>query len=373
MFSREHAYAAVCIALLLTSPVVGVAVAQEDDDDEEEDDDPVIDIDLDKVVDAIEDLADLIRNWDDTLEELLIAVLFAPFRTLGQQLVNYLALVLTATPNVHPNPAVEEVHRMVLVVTYLLSGLVFVWAGVLHIVGPVLGISYAEVRQILPRVLVALILASVSLPLLQLLVDLTDALVEVFRPTKLTASFTELAGFGTGLVLAWLINAVLLLGVVALFILRNIYILFVAAISPLLFLMWSLPRIRRYADTFIAGFFAALLIAPLDLLALRFAFALLSGEGATALQSVSNWVLGVGSFALLLIIPYQLWGASQAAVGTAYSLASTIRKKRRTSSQRSTVHGLSEDEVGRLKRNAQRRRQSGSPGKFDDTDYLNDD
>jgi len=133
-----------------------------------------------------------------------------------------------------------------------------------------------------------------------------------------------------------------------------------------------LPRIRRYADTFLAGFFAALLVAPLDLLALRFSLALLNGAGGTALQSVSNWVLGVGSFALVLIILYQVWGASQVAVGSARSIASTIREKRRSTSLRST-HGLTDDEVGRLKRNAQRRRQSGNPSNFDNNEYLNDD
>ena len=369
MFTRNRAYAAVCILLLLTGPAVGPVLAQEGGgDDEEDEDEPVVDIDLDGVIDAINDLADIIRNWDDTLEELLIVVLFAPFRTLAQQLVNYLALILTTTPNVYPNPVVEDVHRTVLIVSYLLSGLVFVWAGVLHIIGPVLGISYSEVRRILPRVILGLVLASVSLPLLQLLVDLTNALVEVFRPEQLSASFTQLAGLSTGLVLAWLINAALLLGLVALFVMRNIYILFVAAISPLLFVLWSLPRVRRYADTFLAGFFAALLVAPLDLLALRFALALLNGTGGTALQSVSNWMLGVGSFALLLIIPYQVWGASQAAVGSAYSIASTIRKKRQ-----STTHGLTDEEAGRLKRNAERRRQSGNSDDFDDTEYLNDD
>jgi len=124
-----------------------------------------------------------------------------------------------------------------------------------------------------------------------------------------------------------LLRVTTILAVVALFILRDVYILFFAAASPLFLIMWSVPRIRRYADTFIAGFFAALLFAPLDVLALRFSLALLNGSGGTAIQSISNWIIGVASFTLLLIIPYQLWTASQTAVGTARRLTTGLKNK----------------------------------------------
>lgn len=333
MFSRTQAHAAataLIAALLLTQP----ALAQSDDEEGGSID---IDIDIDEIVEAIQELADrfqeFVEEWDETLVEVLKAVLFEPFRLLAQQLLNYTVLVLTTTPQVYPNPGVEEVHRLSLTVAVALTGVILVWAGILHIAGPVFSISYREVRRILPRVIVALTLASVSLPLLQLLVDLADALVHAFRPRQLTASVTQLAGLSTSLVLAWVAEAVVLLAVVALFIIRDVYILFFAAASPLFLIMWSLPRIRRYADTFIGGFFVALLMAPLDVLALRFSLILLNGGGNSAIQSLSNWVVGVASFTLLLIIPFQLWTASQSAVGTARRLTSGVKSKTRRTNQ----------------------------------------
>jgi hypothetical protein len=326
MFSPRHVHLA-SVALLAVLILAAPAQAQSDGGGPDID----IDIDIDEIVDAIEDLADelqdFVEEWDETLVDVLKSVLFQPFLLLAQQLVNYTTLVLTTTPQIYPNPAVEEIHALSLAVASALTGLILMWAGLLHIIGPVFGISYREVRRILPRVVAGLLIASISLPLLQLLVDLTDALVHAFRPRQLTASTTQLAGLSTGLVLAWVAESIILLGVVALFIIRDVYILFFAAASPLFLVMWSVPRIKRYADTFIGGFFAALLFAPLDVLALRFCLALLNGSGGTAIQNLSNWIIGVASFTLLLIIPYQLWTASQSAVGTARKIAGGITKQ----------------------------------------------
>ncbi|MDZ5813123.1 hypothetical protein U4E84_17470, partial [Halorubrum sp. AD140] len=321
MYVNAHTRLSAFLGLLLAT---GTASAQED-----EEDDPVID--LSSITDAIDDLTEAFEeftgDWDQTLTEVLLDVLFDPFRSLGEVLLNVLAKLLTTTPSVYPNPAVEEIHSQVLVLVILLSTLAFMAAGLLYMIGPVLGITYSQVRLILPRILIALAFSFVSLPLLQLTVEFTDALVHAFTPQLFEQSFTEMIGLSTGLVLAWVIQSFLLAAVVILMIIRMVYIMFAAAISPLLALVWSLPRIRRYADTFIAGYFAALMIAPLDLLALRFSLALMDGQGTTVIQSTSNWILGVASLTLLLLIPYQVWGASQTIVGKATKATSkTVNK-----------------------------------------------
>jgi len=331
--------------VLLTSLLAtGTASAQRNGEDR----DPVIDIDLDSVTDAISELTGLIEDFtgDQTLTEILLDVLFNPFRSLGEALLKIVVDVLTETPTVYPNPAVEEVHRQVLILVILLSVLVFIVAGILHMIGPVLGITYSQVRLILPRIIIALIFSLVSLPLLQLSVEFTDALVHAFQPGLFEQSFAEMLGLSTGVLLAVVIQSMLLVAVVILMIIRMVYIMFAAAISPLLALIWSLPRLRRYADTFIAGYFAALMIAPLDLLALKFSLALMDGQGTTVIQSTANWILGIASLTLLLLIPYQVWGASQTIVGKATKTASkTVNKTQNNQEQN---FNLDEDEQQRL-------------------------
>jgi len=361
---RTHTVSTLLITVLVAGSfaVAPVAAQEENGGDEEGESDTGGDaiINLDEVAEAIQELTDEFQeftgSWNETLKQVLITVIFQPFRTLAQQLVKVVALVLTTTPNVHPNPAVEEVHRDILLVTYMVSGLVFMTAGILYQIGPVLGISYAEIRRILPRLVVALVFGTVSLPLLQLGIDLSNAFVSMFQLSGLTMSMRELIGLETGILLAWVINAWALLGVVLLFLIRDVYILFVAAISPLLALVWSIPRAKRYADTFIAGWFAALAIAPLDLLVLRFSLALMRGTGDTAIQSISNWILGVASLILLLLVPYQVWQASQSAVGTAYRIGGTVKRRVRNKWRSRSKTGDSQQ--GKRGRRRRRRNRS---------------
>ena len=326
-------------------------------------------IDLSGVVEAINDLIEdfqyFTENWDKTIKELLIAVFFHPFKLAAQQLIRFLSMLLMHTPDVHPNPAVEEVHSQVLLVTYLLSGLAFTATGLLYITGPLLGVSYSEVRMVIPRILLALIFSTVSLPLLQYAVELSNALVQAFAPGQLYMNTQQLAGLGTALVLAWAVEAAVLLVVVVMFIVRNVYIMFGAAISPLLALAWSVPKAKRYADSFIAGWWTALAMAPLDMLVLKFSFAMLQGNGGNIPGSISNWILGVGAFTLLILVPIQLYGASQAAVGQAYIISKGLKSRAkqayriqqgRTTGQ-DTDFDLTDDEARRLKSYRRKKRQ----------------
>ncbi|SNR69379.1 hypothetical protein [Halorubrum vacuolatum] len=349
MHVDAHTHISVFLGILLAT---GTVSAQEDDEDGSI-------IDLSPLTDTIDDLIEAFDeftgDWDQTLTEVLLDVLFHPFRSLAEVLLNVVAKLLTTTPTVNPNPAVEEIHSQVLILVILLSSLAFMAAGLLYMIGPVLGITYSQVRLILPRILIALVFSFISLPVLQLTVDLTDALVYAFTPQLFEQSFSQLIGLSTGLVLAWVIQSLLLVAVAALMIIRMVYIMFVAAISPLLALTWSLPRIRRYADTFIAGYFAALMIAPLNLLVLQFCLALLDGNGTTVIQSTSNWILGVASLTLLLLVPYQVWTASQTIVGKATKTASkTVNKNQNNQTQN---FDLSEDEQNRLQ-SYRRRKQA---------------
>jgi hypothetical protein len=272
-------------------------------------------------------LVDFVNDWDGTLADVLIDVFFQPFLNLLKAIITELVGVLTHTPDVYPNPAVEEVHQQTLLVSYLLATLGFMTAGLLHMIGPVLGVSYREVRLVLPRMIAALVFGSVSLPLLQYMVDLTNALTTAFKPEAMGATFQEMAGISATVVIAYVINSWLFLLVLIVFLIRAAYIMFAASISPLLALGWSLPKIKRYADSFIAGWVTALLMAPLDMLVLRFMFEMLSGGGTTIGQSVSNWIFGMAAAVLLLLVPYQLYGASQAVVGQAYAVTGSVKTR----------------------------------------------
>lgn len=315
------------------------------------------------ILNGIQNLIDTIQDFTQgkTLGETITDIIFWPFRKLAEVLLGVLITVLTTTPTVHPNPAVSDVHQDTLIISYAIAGLGFAATGILYIIGPVLNISYNQARKTLPRLVVALIFATLSLPLLQYAVDLSNAFTHAFTPQ--IQNIQQVAGLSTGLVIAWVVESVLLLAVVTLFLIRNVYILFGAAVSPLLAVMWSLPKVRRYADTFIAGWFAALLIGPADVLVLKFSLSLLRGAGSSGLQSVSNWMFGVTSFTLLLLVPYQIWTASQTAVGQAHTVSNSFDSSGDPSDD---DPDLTADQRQRLRENQRKRANSETTSRVED-------
>jgi len=319
------------------------------DDVQEDHEDPIINIELDEVVEVIEELiedfSDFTEDWDTKIEEILVSVLFEPFRRLRRELLGAIIDVITYTPDIHPNPSVEEIHRLTLAVTYGLAGLALVATGILYIVGPVLGVSYAEARMTLPRIIAALVFASVSPVLLQYTVELADVLVEAFKPGPV--NLPEALGLGSGQVIAWVSESAVLLTLIVMFLIRAVYILFTAAISPVVALAWAFPTSRPYANELISGYWTALMMAPVDVLALRFALEMLDGSGATLQQSVGNWIVGVAAFTLLIILPYQLHSASRTAVRAGSSFSHDV-------SRRAAQYPRT-DEYARLKQRGRRR------------------
>lgn len=329
---RSYACIVTSSILLLGLVFVGTGVAQEgsvppseEDSDDEENHDGVIE----SIEDLVEEFQDFAGNFKNNLVDAITTALIQPFQNLSQESVEVVADLLMTTPSVDSNPAVQDVHGDVLIVTYLLGGLAFMAAGILYMIGPVLSVSYQEVRLILPKLVVALVFASVSLPLLELAVDFINALTGAFAPSQPNLSFQEIVGLGTGIAIVAVIQASLLLIVVVLFILRAVYIIFVAAISPVLALMWSLPKTSKYAESFIGGWFAALMIAPLDMLVLKLSLALMRGSATGGLEGVANWMFGIAALTLLVLIPKQVWGTSQAAVGQVSTFVKGASKRYR--------------------------------------------
>lgn len=285
----------------------------------------------------------------------ILELLFSPFLEMARFLIGLIVDVLGNTPTIHPNPAVQTIHRLTLVVAYVSSGLVVAAAGIHYILGINVGFSYQRVRLILPRLIIALIFSAISLSLLQFGVEASDAFVEAFLPQDI--DLEQLAGLSTSLVLVWFVNAWLLLALAILFVLRQVYLLFGAAISPILALAWTLPESEPYANVFISGWFVALVIAPLDILVLRFNLALLDASGALGLQPASNWVLGVASFVLMLWVPYQLYGVSQAMIGSSRRIAGDVARSGGGGSDGSDDDGDEERRDRRNRRDRRRRRR----------------
>lgn len=323
------------------------------------------------VLSALQNLGDSVKNLPSKIQY----ILFNPFRAYASMAIESLTLVISWYPQIHPNPDVQDIHRLTLTVTFAMSTLAVIVTGILFQLGPVLGVSYRQARMILPRLFLALVFATVSPFLLQYTVDFADALTQAFQPDS--ASFMEVWQLSAELLLVIVFKATLLLIVGVMFVVRDVYLLFAAAISPLIALAWVFPQTKRYADTFIGAWWAALLIGPLDMLVLRLALTLL--DPATG---IPNYLLSMGALTLLAAVPYMVYTASQSMVGQASILAqgsmATIQQQTTRDNQqnRFSTHpqsypgGTSESANQHRRTRTKRRANENTENKF--SDIIND-
>lgn len=286
--------------------------------------------------------------------------LFAPFQALAEVLVDVLTHAFTSYPQVQSNGEVAELHSLSLRITFAAAGFVVAAAGVLYMTGPVFGISYSQIRVLLPRIVVALMFGAVSTTLLQYAVDLSEATALAFKPGDPT--FTSVLRLTGELVLVWVLKATLLISLVLVFIVRDFYILFAASVAPLIALGWSFPYAKRYADSLIGGFWAALLIGPVEMALFRLTLSLLETQG----WEVPHWLLSSAGLLVMIWMPYQMYQASQAAGRGFRRLMRGARQKVRNErhrQQRVNHRDFDESEPGKQDQRSQQRRST-------DDDYI---
>ncbi|MCU4753439.1 hypothetical protein OB919_15855 [Halobacteria archaeon AArc-curdl1] len=309
---------------LLLMLVAGAAAAQTQGNETSEDNDEEEGI-LSSIQDLVSELSEFNSNYEERMGETLTDgisdVLFGPFEYMVIHLIPELILLLSQAPGIEGNGAVETLHQQTLLIAYLMSGTAFVAAGLLYMTGPLFGVSFREARMIVPRLIVALLFGTFAIPLLQLTIDFSNAMTWAFRTEGLGLDMEQLVGLSAGLVLVSVLKAILLLILVIMYALRDVFILFLPAIAPLIAFFWAFPRSKKYADRFIGLFWALLAMGPLNMMALSFILEMMRFSVDSPLQSVSNWIYGVTALALLIILPYQLYGVSQAVAGPATAFA----------------------------------------------------
>ncbi|MDY6778050.1 MAG: hypothetical protein SVU32_05250, partial [Candidatus Nanohaloarchaea archaeon] len=169
----------------------------------------------------------------------LQSVLFSPFTALAEALFGIITHVITSYPDLHPNAAVQEVHRISMLAAVGISTFGVVVAGVLYQIGPILGVSYREARLVLPRIFVGLLFGAAAPFLLQYAVEFASALTIAFKPTN--PDLARVWQLQSTIIIATVIDAMLLLMVAVLFVIRDVYLMFGAAIAPLLAVAWAIP------------------------------------------------------------------------------------------------------------------------------------
>jgi hypothetical protein len=181
-----------------------------------------------------------------------------------------------------------------------------------------------SVRILLPRVLLAIVLANVSLPLLQAVIDVNNALCTAVLGIGVSFDPGSITGFrdlGSGPALSAIVVAALFAGYAVLavaYALRYSLLIVLAITAPLAALLFVLPDTHHYARKWGSLFVSTLLMQPLQLLILQVGLQLDLGTAA--------WNPGRHLFALAtLLLAFKVPGALHATSTVGTQAMSTVK------------------------------------------------
>ncbi|MGH7758963.1 MAG: conjugal transfer protein TrbL family protein, partial [Candidatus Dormibacteria bacterium] len=229
-------------------------------------------------------------------------------------------------------PGVAGLNHLLLAAAGVLLLGIFSYSALRTVIGP--GDGHHHLQLVLPRVLVALALGVVSLPLAQQAIDLNNALsylvagrgsvdlaqlpwaTPLSGPALRSASANVfLLLFAAGLVLALVI-------LVLAYVIRYTLLAILCATAPFAALAWILPETRGFARQWLRIFVVALFMQFVQLLVLRCAMALAFARGS----GVVSYLYAFAALYLMLRVPGALnvashYGASFESAGRRWGRA----------------------------------------------------
>lgn len=318
---RKLLVAAVTVMLGATLAIAPV-VAQ-DEEEGGSDDSPTVDVDvdvpMDELVAVIEELIASFEEFskggglENLLKDVLIALFYEPFEALANMLTYVLTRVITSYPDMTMADVID-LHYEVFQLALLLSVPAFIMAGYVFMFGSLFWIDEEQVKQLIPRLFMALSFGAVAPWVLQYPVRLSELVTLALRPTD--PGFWVVTQLISETLIVAVLNALLLLGVTIMFIIRDVYLLFAAVVAPLLALGWALPYARQYASPLIGAFWGFLIIGPLDMIIFRLTLALLEVDAF----EFPHFLWGLGGLVLMLAVPFIVLSAGASITGVALAV-----------------------------------------------------
>ena len=223
---------------------------------------------------------------------------------------------LTVTPTLLNNTVVRDFWLIILGITDSLFVVVVALLGLRFMSAESFGFEEIELRHLLPKLGLAFVGANVSLFLADYAIVTCNALVSaVLNSTgglsqallsdavNPVAGITHTTPFITlvFLLLFLIVSIVLLL----MYISRLIFISLGAVLSPLIFLMWSMPKFADFAEIAVKSYLVSVFTIFVHVVVIQLASAFITLPSSTD-NSVVAIIVGIGLFFTLLKIPQML-------------------------------------------------------------------
>lgn len=228
-------------------------------------------------------------------------------------IVDGIITYLSSTPSLLSNGVVFKFWTVTLGITDSFFIIVVALLGLHFMSASSFGFDEVELRQLLPRIGLAFLGANTSLFLCDYIVQacnvmvktvidqtggLTDAwVVSAINPTSFINGNTPLITLV--FLMIFLVAAIVLL---LLYVSRLIMIFLGAVMSPLIFLLWSLPKFSDFASGAFKAYFITVFMAFVHVVILQLAAAFITLPGVSP-NSLLSIAIAIGLFFTLLKVP----------------------------------------------------------------------
>lgn len=259
----------------------------------------------------------VIKKPNDGLTQVLIDAVSAFMQNIVESatgpIVEGIIGYLNTTPSVLTNPVIFNFWLVILGITNSLFILVVALLG-LHVMSASnFGFEEVELKQLLPRIGLAFLGANVSLFLADYVIVTCNALVKaVLQSTgglnhAWVMNAISVQGFVTNttplitlifLILFLIVAVVLLLMYISRLILISLY----AVLSPLIFLLWAIPKFADFAEMSIKTYFVTIFMVFVHVVTIQLAASFLTLPEHTN-NSLLSIAIAIGLFATLLKTP----------------------------------------------------------------------
>lgn len=227
---------------------------------------------------------------------------------------------LTTTPLVATNQSIFNFWLVILGITDSLFVLVIALLGFQLMSATTFGFEEVELKKLLPRIGLAFLLANVSIFLVDWVLRCNNALVlavlnatgglnkawieNAFNPPVLTVEKVVVISLVFG-VLFIILTVVLLLFYIS----RLIVIALGAVLSPLIFMLWAIPRLADFSEIAVKSYLATIFSVFIHVVMIQLAASFLTLPGESEGSGVMAVLVGIGLMLTLIktqAIVYQL-------------------------------------------------------------------
>ncbi|MDO8669672.1 MAG: hypothetical protein Q7K65_05255, partial [Candidatus Buchananbacteria bacterium] len=231
---------------------------------------------------------------------------------------------LTSTPSLSTNSVVFNFWLVILGITDSLYALVIALLGFRVMSASTFGFEELTLKELLPRIGLSFLMANISIFIIDWIVQLCQVMVNAvlhatgglgqawilnaFDPVALVSGTTALV------TLIFMVIFVILAVVLLLFYISRLMILaFGAVISPLVCLLWLIPRMTSFAENAINVYFVTIFIMFVHVVIIQLASAFLTAPGQIGANPIISVLIGIAMLTILL---------KSTAVGTQLALTS---------------------------------------------------